>query len=126
MLEPRAQPSKGAKELYTGVQVRNFLLQVDIEEVMELLEDNGLPKGMRENVKIFKKKRNSGVNIELLSAEVCHKMIENLEKNISIWDQKLLHCSGATTEDKDDNDNDKYNDNDNDNDNEVFLCRPTT
>ena len=94
---PRAQPSQAAKERYTGVQVRNFPLQVDIEEVMELLEKNGLPKGMRDNVKFFKKKRNSQVDIDLLSAEVCNKMIENLDNQISIWDQKLLHCVGATT-----------------------------
>ena len=94
---PRAKPSQAAKERFTGVQVRNFPLQVDMGEVMELLEENGLPKGMKDNVKFFKKKRNSGVDIESLSTEVINKMIENLDKKVSIWDQKLLHCVGATT-----------------------------
>ena len=94
---PRAKPSQAAKERFTGVQVRNLPLQVDMGEVMEFLEENGLPKGMKDNVKFFKKKRNSGVDIESLSTEVINKMIENLDKKVSIWDQKLLHCVGATT-----------------------------
>ena len=92
---PRAQPSQAAKERYTGIQVRNFPLQVEMEEVMVILEESGLPKGMKDNVKIFKKKRNSYVDVELLPAETCSMLIEELDmKEISIGDKRLLHCGG--------------------------------
>ena len=95
---PRAKPSQAAKERYTGIQVRNFPLKVDIEEVMLILEESGLPKGMKDNVKIFNKKRNSYVDVEPLPAETCTMLIEKLDfKEISIGDKRLLHCGGLTS-----------------------------
>ena len=62
-----------------------------------ILEESGLPKGMKDNVKIFKKKRNSYVNVEPLPAETCSMLIEELDmKEISIGDKRLLHCGGLT------------------------------
>ena len=95
---PRAKPSQAAMERYTGIQVRNFPLNVEIEEVMVILEENGLPKGMKDNVNIFKKKRNSYVDVEPLPAETCTMLIEKLDmKEIYIGDKRVLHCGGLTS-----------------------------
>ena len=93
----KAKVSQESKEQFRGVHVRNLPNQVDKVDLMQVLEEHGLPKGMEENVRVYQHgKRTKAADIEPLSADICNLMIEKTDqKVIDIWDKKL-RCIGIS------------------------------
>ena len=93
----KAPVSQESKKQFRGVHVRNLPNEVDKVDLMQVLEEHGLPKGMEENVHVFQHgRRTKAADIEPLSADICNLMIEKTDqKVIDIWDKKL-RCIGIS------------------------------
>ena len=95
----KAPVSKEAKERFAAIKVCNLPDKTDMEDLMRVLEEHGLPKGMEEKVRLAKsgrKERTMAADVGPLPAEICNALIENIDgKVLAIWGKKL-YCVGVT------------------------------
>ena len=95
---PRGLVREEAKQMFRGVTVKNLPQGFEMADLMAMLEDSGLPAGIKDiQVSLYKeRKQKMEADIEGLTAEVSNKLIDTIhEKEFPTWERKL-YCRGMS------------------------------
>jgi hypothetical protein len=94
---PRAAVREEAKQMFTGVTVKNLPQGMEMTALMTMLEERGLPVSMEDiDVKLYKERRKIAADIEGLTAEVCNKLIDSIHfKEFPDW-ERTVYCRGIS------------------------------